>query len=102
MTYGVLAGLEFILEHRKPEAIRLIGGGARSESWRQLVADAAGSLIHVTTAAESGCVGAAIQVMWAWKKDQGVPEPLIEHRKAVQRNDPERTKISERCQSPTL
>ena len=93
VTYGVLAGLNLILEHRKPEHILLIGGGARSQGWRQLIADATGSLIQVPTAAESGCVGAAMQAMWAWKKHQGDPERLVEIAKRCSAVDPVRIGI---------
>jgi xylulokinase len=78
VTYGVLAGLELILERRRPEQIQLIGGGARSEGWRQMIADITGSVIQVPAMDEAGCLGAAIQAMWAWKKRQGNPEPLLD------------------------
>ena len=93
VTYGVLAGLNLILEHRTPEQILLIGGGAKSQGWRQLIADATGSLIQAPTAAESGCVGSAIQAMWAWKKYRGYPEQLIDITKRCIAIDSARTAI---------
>ena len=100
VTYGVLAGLKLILEHREPEHILLIGGGARSQGWRQLIADATGSLIQVPTAAESGCVGAAMQAMWAWKKHRGYPELLVEIAKRCSVVDAARTEIPNPANRP--
>ena len=100
VTYGVLAGLNLILQHRKAEHILLIGGGARSQGWRQLIADATGSLIQVPTAAESGCVGAAMQAMWTWKKHRGDPELLVEIAKRCSAVDPTRTEIPNPANRP--
>ena len=90
VTFGVLAGLDLILKHRRPEHILLIGGGARSEGWRQLIADATGTLIQVPAAAEAGCVGSAIQAMWAWKKHQQAPESLMDIARRCCTLDPSR------------
>ncbi len=100
VTFGVLAGLNLMLQHRKPKHIRLIGGGARSQGWRQLIADATGSLIQVPTAAESGCVGSAIQAMWAWKKHQGFPESLIDITQRCSPIDTARTEIPNPANRP--
>jgi xylulokinase len=64
VSFGVLAGLDLILEGRKTEVIYVIGGGSRSKAWRQLLADATGALIEVPVEEEAGSLGAAIQAMY--------------------------------------
>ena len=64
VSFGVLAGLELILQGAQAERILLIGGGAKSAGWRQLLADATGALIQVPAEEEAGCLGAAIQAMY--------------------------------------
>ncbi len=76
VSFGILSGLDLILEGKPAEVIQVIGGGARSRAWRQLLADATGATIHVPAEAESGCLGAAIQAMVAWSKRVG-PSPHI-------------------------
>ncbi len=66
VTFGILNGLTLILEGKRAETILIIGGGARSAAWRQLVADATGATIQVPTEEEAGCLGAAIQAMYAY------------------------------------
>ncbi len=100
VTNGVLAGLNLILEHRSPDQILLIGGGARSAGWRQLIADATGSLIQVPIADEAGCVGSAMQAMWAWKKYRKDPEPLVDIAKRCSAVDPTRTAIPNPANRP--
>lgn len=74
VSFGVLNGLELILAGRKPEVIFLIGGGARSKEWRQLLADATGVPIQVPVEEEAGCLGAAMQAMFAYGQFTGVTE----------------------------
>ena len=71
VSFGILAGLDLILEGRDAAAIRVIGGGARSRAWRQLLADATGIPIHVPAEEEAGCLGAAIQAVVALKHAHG-------------------------------
>lgn len=40
--------------------IRLVGGGARSPFWRQLIADVVGHIVEVPAGEEFGCKGAAL------------------------------------------
>ena len=61
----MLAGLELILRGTQAERILLIGGGSKSAGWRQLLADATGAIIQVPEEEEAGCLGAAIQAMYA-------------------------------------
>lgn len=66
VSFGVLAGLALILQGSKAERIVLIGGGSKSVGWRQLLADATGALIQIPSEEEAGCLGAAIQAMYAF------------------------------------
>ena len=73
VTFGILNGLKLILEGEQAKTILIIGGGARSAAWRQLVADATGATIQVPTEEEAGCLGAVIQAMYAYSNAQGKP-----------------------------
>ena len=76
VTFGVLAGLKLILGETRVDHIQVIGGGSRSQGWRQLISDATGRIVQVPATAEAGCLGAALQAVWAWKKRRGEPEAL--------------------------
>ncbi|MDE1163338.1 MAG: xylulokinase [Acidobacteriaceae bacterium] len=65
ISFGILNGLDLILEGQAADSIHLIGGGARSRAWRQMLADATGAEIHVPIELEAGCLGAVIQAMVA-------------------------------------
>ena len=65
VSFGILAGLELILQGATAERILLIGGGSKSMGWRQLMADATGATIQIPAEEEAGCLGAAIQAMYA-------------------------------------
>ncbi len=73
VTFGILNGLELILEGRPADRIVAIGGGARSAGWRQMIADATGATIVVPVEEEAGCLGAAIQAMYAYGHVTGNP-----------------------------
>ena len=73
-SFGILSGLDLVLAGKTAETINVIGGGARSQAWRQLLADATGATIQVPVEEESGCLGAAIQAMVA--KSATTAEPL--------------------------
>jgi xylulokinase len=74
VSFGILSGLDLILDGAPVERIRLIGGGARSAAWRQLLADATGTIIEVPLEEEAGCLGAALQAMYAEGHRLGTPE----------------------------
>jgi len=74
VTFGVLNGLELILEGKPASKILVIGGGARSKQWRQLLADATGATIQVPLEDEAGCLGAAIQAMYIQLAAEGQKE----------------------------
>jgi xylulokinase len=71
VSFGILNGLDLILNGKPAEVIVVIGGGARSTAWRQLLADATGASVMVPVEEESGCLGAAMQAMVAFGQEQG-------------------------------
>ena len=54
-----------------PAEIRLTGGGAQNALWRQVVADAFGLPVVCPACGEAGALGAALQAMWCWMRQQG-------------------------------
>ncbi len=67
---GVTLGLRYGLERMRElgletRELRLIGGGARSSVWRQMIADTFGLVVGSPVSAEGPALGAAIQAMWA-------------------------------------
>ncbi|RZU42913.1 xylulokinase [Edaphobacter modestus] len=78
VTFGVLSGLDLILAGKEPSVIFAIGGGARSKEWRQLLADATGATIQVPMEEEAGCLGAAMQAMYAFRCVTGAPMDLAD------------------------
>lgn len=78
VSFGVLNGLELILHGKQAEVILVIGGGARSAEWRQLLADATGASIRVPSEAEAGCLGAAMQAIHAYTHSIGQPQSFTE------------------------
>ncbi len=78
VTFGILNGLDLVLAGEPPSVIHLIGGGARSASWRQLIADASGARVRVPIEEESAALGAAVQAMVAWQRTGGGTETIAE------------------------
>jgi xylulokinase len=76
VSFGITRGLDLILDGRKPEVIFAIGGGARSTQWRQLLADATGAVIQVPAEEEAGCLGAAMQAMYAFRHASGSADTM--------------------------
>ncbi len=71
VSFGILNGLDLVLEGKPARTVRVIGGGARSQAWRQLLADATGAVIEVPAEVESGCLGGAMQAMVAAEAAEG-------------------------------
>ncbi len=71
VSFGILNGLDLILQGKPAERILLIGGGARSAGWAQLLADATGALIQIPEEDEAGCLGAAMQAAFAYGQIHG-------------------------------
>ena len=78
VSFGILNGLELILGGKQADVILVIGGGARSAAWRQLLADATGASIRVPAEAEAGCLGAAMQAIYAYGHSTGRPQSFAE------------------------
>ncbi|MEF2071679.1 xylulokinase [Consotaella aegiceratis] len=75
-SFGVLGGMRRILGDTDPQRIFLVGGGAKSPEWRQLIADATGAEIVVPVTEEAGCLGGAVQAIWAYGRERGTPEEI--------------------------
>jgi xylulokinase len=78
VSFGILNGLDLILDGRAANTLRVIGGGARSRAWQQLLADATSTAICVPEEEESGCLGAAIQARVALSASKGEPISFFE------------------------
>lgn len=72
VTFGLRYGAS-VLERcgMIPDEIRLVGGGARSSIWRQMVADIFGRPVVSPLTTEAGALGAALQAMWCHCSEQG-------------------------------
>ncbi|MDB5983028.1 MAG: xylulokinase [Pseudomonas sp.] len=71
-TFGLRYGLDLLRANGiKSEAIRLIGGGAKSAVWRQIVADIMDTPVICTDYSEAAALGAAIQAAWCWSGQMG-------------------------------
>ncbi|VUD56317.1 Xylulose kinase [Thalassocella blandensis] len=76
-TFGLRYGLDLLRQADIQSAqIRLIGGGANSEIWRQMVADITNTSVVCPANKEAGALGAAIQAMWCEQKFRGNPQSL--------------------------
>jgi xylulokinase len=71
VSFGILNGLDLVLGGKPVESILVIGGGARSAQWRQLIADTTGASIEVPSEPEAGCLGAAMQAMFVQYRIEG-------------------------------
>ncbi len=71
-TYGLRYGLDVVKRNGiEPREIRLTGGGAKSNQWRQLVADIFDCEVVGLAQEEAGAVGAALQALWCDQQDSG-------------------------------
>ncbi len=80
---GTTLGLNYGLNRFRelgitPREIRATGGGAKSKAWRQIMADVFNAEVVCTVSEEGAAVGAAIQAMWAYRKQQGTPISIAE------------------------
>lgn len=75
-TLGLYYGMERFSELGvSPAGIRLIGGGAKSKVWRQMVADIFGISVVCPKNQEGPAFGAALQAFWCC--EQGEMEDLV-------------------------
>jgi xylulokinase len=91
VTFGILNGLDLILQGKSVDRIVIIGGGARSKEWRQLIADATGATLLLPCEDEAGCLGAAIQAMYARGYRMGQPRSYEELTNKIVRIDDGKT-----------
>jgi xylulokinase len=76
-TFGLRYGLDLLRASGiKSDNIRLIGGGAKSAVWRQIVADIMDTPVICTEQAEAAALGAAIQAAWCHANIDGDGETL--------------------------
>lgn len=76
-TFGLRYGLDLLRDSGiRSDNIRLIGGGANSAVWRQIVADIMDTPVICTEHAEAAALGAAIQAAWCQSHAGSQPEPL--------------------------
>ena len=72
-TLGLRYGLELLGDLTAGASqIRLIGGGANSPVWRQMVADITGTEVICPEITDAAALGAAIQAAWCDQRAQGV------------------------------
>lgn len=70
-TFGLRYGLEVLKQLGiNPSEIRLVGGGAKSPLWRQMVADVFNCPVVCPKSSEAGAVGAALQAMWCYLRQK--------------------------------
>jgi xylulokinase len=75
---GATLGLNYGLDRMRelgiaPREIRATGGGARSAVWRQIMADVFDAEVVCVKNEEGAAAGAAIQALWAFRKQAGTP-----------------------------
>lgn len=78
VSFGILNGLDRVLAGKPATVLQVIGGGARSRAWRQLLADATGAVVQVPAEEEAGCLGAAIQARVAFQASTATPVSFVE------------------------
>jgi xylulokinase len=78
-TFGLKYGLE-VLERNGITAkeIRLVGGGAKSSIWRQIVSDIFDCSLVCPITQEAGALGAALQALWCYLSQNGEKASLKE------------------------
>jgi xylulokinase len=76
-TFGLRYGLDLLRTNGiRSDAIRLIGGGAKSPIWRQIVADIMDTPVICTVHSEAAALGAAIQAAWCYSGEHGDAQTL--------------------------
>jgi xylulokinase len=64
---------------------------SRSAGWRQLLADTTGAEVNVPIEEEAGCLGAAMQAIFAWSYNEGSPQTFEAIAERCVKVDKERT-----------
>jgi xylulokinase len=72
VTLGMNYGLQRLAELGvKPTQIRATGGGAKSKTWRQIMADIFNTPVVTLEVSEGAAYGAALQALWCWRSQEG-------------------------------
>ncbi len=72
VTLGMNYGLRRLAQLGvKPAQIRATGGGAKSKTWRQIMADVFNVEVVTLKVSEGAAYGAALQALWCWRQAQG-------------------------------
>lgn len=72
-SFGLRYGLELLGDLTAGASqIRLIGGGANSPVWRQMMADITGTQVICPEITDAAALGAAIQAAWCDQQEKGV------------------------------
>lgn len=78
-TFGLRYGLDLLADFDiRPERLRLVGGGARSAVWRQMVADVMAVEVGCPVVHEAAALGAALQAQWCDLGDRGEGVALVD------------------------
>lgn len=76
-TLGLNYGLSRLRELGiNPTEIRATGGGAKSGVWRQILADVFNAEVVCVAGEEGAAIGAAVQAIWALRKNQGQSDSI--------------------------
>ena len=79
VTLGMNYGLRRLAELGvKPTQIRATGGGAKSRTWRQIMADVFDAEVVTLKVGEGAAYGAALQALWCWRVRQGEKVSIAE------------------------
>lgn len=81
VTFKLCKGIEVFQQcGLRFEQVRVIGGGANSRAWCQLIADISGIEVIRPTVSDAGALGAALQAQWCDKnrRHPGVFVPLAD------------------------
>ncbi|MDB6019668.1 MAG: xylulokinase [Pedosphaera sp.] len=72
VTLGMNYGLQRLVQLGvAPTQIRVTGGGSRSKTWRQIMADVFNVEVVTLKVTEGAAYGAALQALWCWRRQQG-------------------------------
>lgn len=77
VSFALRYGFDLLRDLGMPgDTLRLIGGGAKSPVWRQLIADLMNTPVVCPVHGEAAALGGALQAAWCWSREQGRPESL--------------------------
>ncbi len=72
VTMGMNYGLNRLRQLKlEPTQIRATGGGARSRTWLQIMADIFNTEVVTLKVSEGAAYGAALQALWSWHLNRG-------------------------------